>query len=175
MHHTGSTWSRGFYVVAPDMGKAVAAIESLGRDADPGLMQRTSAACPRHEDYIWQRVAGSQPAAELGASRPAATLSIYYECSQGREERADAILTSTFAPILNAAVQRGDVASWGWLQHLVGGKYRRLLVSDGRDATAVLNAIGRISSELRTQSNAYREFNEICPSHQDVVWSIMAR
>ena len=73
-------------------------------------------------------------------------------------------------------MQRGDLTSWGWLQHLVGGKYRRLLVSDGRDAGAVIAAIGRISGELRGQQvTAFREFSEICPSHQDVVWGVMRR
>jgi hypothetical protein len=68
------------------------------------------------------------------------------------------------------------VASWGWLQHLVGGEYRRLLVWDGASAASVIAATGRISGELRTQqASAFREFAEVCPSHQDVVWNVTTR
>lgn len=176
-HHTGSTWSRVFYVVSPDVGNAVDAVEGLladARKANAEALRETTAACPTHEDYIWQRVAGSQPSAELGRARPAAGLSIYYECNPAREQRADALVTSTFTPTFSALVQSGELNSWGWLQHIVGGKYRRLLLMDGRDAKTLLAVTGKLVTELRAkQAAAFGEFSDICSSHQDVIWNIM--
>lgn len=175
-HHTGGTWSRGFYVVAPDVANAVSVVEALGADAmrtNAAAMTETDAACPRHEDYIWQRVTGSQPAAEFAVARPTTGLSIYYECDPAREQRADAVVTSTFAPILNQLVASGDFNSWAWLEHIVGGKYRRLLVTDGRDATTLLGAIENVVVALRTtQASAFGEFSQVCSSHQDMIWDI---
>lgn len=175
-HHTGSKWSRGFYVVAPDVANAVTVIEALGAEAmkaNPAAVAATNSACPTHEDYIWQRIAGSQSSAEFARARPAAGVSIYYECDPSREQRADALVASAVAPIMNQLVTSGDLNSWGWLEHLVGGKYRRLLVTDGRDAKTLLGAIGKLSAELRAKQAApFGEFSQICNSHQDVVWNI---
>lgn len=174
-HHTGGTWSRAFYVVSPDVGNAIDAVDGLladARKANAEALRQTSAACPTHEDYIWQRVTGSQPTTDLGRSRPAASLSIYYECDPAREQRADALVTSTFTSTFGALVQSGDLNSWGWLQHIVGGKYRRLLVMDGRDAKTLLAATGKLVNQLRaTQADTFREFSDICSSHQDVIWT----
>lgn len=176
-HHTGGTWNRAFYVVSPDVNDALDAIGGVNTDAraaDAALVRETMAACPVHEDYIWQRVAGSQPSEAFATSRPQAGLSIYYECDPAREQRADAVFTASLAPAFDRMVASGDMNSWGWMQHLVGGKYRRLLVTDGPDAKTLLGAIGGIVQELRVQQpNAFREFSEICGSHQDNVWRIL--
>ena len=176
-HHTGGTWSRAFYVVAPDVDNAITVIDALGGDArrtNAAAMDATNAACPTHEDYIWQRATGSQTSPDFAHARPAAGFNIYYECDPAREERADAIVTSTFAPILNQYVASGSLNSWSWLQHIVGGKYRRLLVTDGRDTKTLVGAFGRISAELRTkQAAAFGEFSQICNSHQDMIWNIL--
>lgn len=176
-HHTGSKWSRAFYVVARDIANAVTVVEALGAEAgrtNPAAMAETTAACPTHEDYIWQRVTGSQATADFAQARLPTGFNIYYECDPAREQRADAIVAATFAPILNRLVTSGDLNSWGWLEHIVGGRYRRLLVTDGRDANTLLGAIGKVSTELRTeQAAAFGEFSQVCSSHQDVIWNMM--
>jgi hypothetical protein len=176
-HHTGSAWSRAFYVVAPDVDNAVTVIEAVVADAlkaNAAAVNATNAACPVHEDYIWQRVTGSQASADFAHARPAAGLNIYYECDPAREQRADAIMTSTIAPILNQLVTSGDLNTWSWLEHIIGGKYRRLLVTDGRDAKTLLGAIGKSVAELRgKQAAAFGEFSGICNSHQDMIWNML--
>ena len=176
-HHTGGTWERAFYIVSPDVNSVMDANDESFAD---GLKENREAArqateaCPEHEDYIWQRVVGSQAPAQVATARPAAGLSIYYECDQSREDRTDAIVATSFEPTLKRLVQSGDLTNWNWFQHLVGGKYRRMLVTDGKDAKTLLAAIGKLTDELSAQQpEAYREFNEICSSHQDMLWSIL--
>jgi hypothetical protein len=175
-HHTGGTWDRVFYFISPDTDSAVDAVEGLLGDAgaNSDLVDQTNRACPDHEDAIWQRVAGSQPVAQFSIARPAAGYSIYYVCDPSREERADEIVTTAIAPTLDRAVQSGVMHSWSWLRHLVGGKYRRLLVTDGSDAKSLIGALGgSVPNELRAQqTEAFREFSDICSSHQDQVWTI---
>ena len=175
-HHTGADWDRVFYSVSPDINDAVDTNDQSLSDAikeNAQLVRETFEGCPRHEDYIWQRVGGSQASAEFATARPAAGLSIYYECDQSREQRADEIVLTDFAPSLNRLVESGDMNSWAWLEHVVGGKYRRLLVTDGRDARTLIGAIGKLTDELRIQEpKAFTELTGICSSHQDVIWSM---
>jgi hypothetical protein len=176
-HHTGGAWTRAIYVIAPDVAAAVRASDDMLTDAlqrDRGAVLESAAACPVHEDYIWQRVEGSQPPEQLATDRPAAGLSIYYECSAAREERADELIATRLRSALDRAVESGGLQSWSWLAHVVGGKYRRALVTDGPDAVTVIEAVGSLSTSMRgNEANAFREFSEICPSHQDYVWSIL--
>jgi hypothetical protein len=176
-HHSGSSWNRVFYFTGPDLDRVVDAIEGLGADAAASniqLFSETVRACPRHEDYIWQRVTGSQATGQMMTARGPMALSTYFTCDPSREARADAIVSSTMAPILGRAVDSGRMASWSWSSHDFGGKYRRLLIMDGADAKSLLGGINGIVQELATQHReAFDEFGSICSSHQDNLWNVL--
>ncbi len=175
-HHTGGVWNRAFYFVSADGDKAFDAVDALNAEAartNAALARETGRICSTHEDYVWNRIAGNQSPAELAQNRPTGGYSIYYECAPAREDRADAIVTTAFAPTLDQAVTSGGMHSWSWLGHVIGGRYRRLLALDGASPKAMVQAVGTVVSELRTkQPDAYREFSEICDSHRDYVWNI---
>ena len=171
-HHTGGTWDRAGYVVAPNVGAVLDAVEGLGAEMGNALQELTSV-CPEHEDYIWERVAGSDPAGEVARDRPAAGLSTYWECDLAREGRADTLLTEAIAPVLQEQVSSGALNSWAWFAHVIGGKYRRLTVLDGDDVKGLLAAQADLIQEVRSRNaGALREFGEICSSHQDYLWNI---
>ena len=48
----------------------------------------------------------------------------YFECDQAAEARADEIVNRIYAPHYDSALEQGDIASWSWLAHYVGGKWR---------------------------------------------------
>jgi len=172
-HHTGGQWRRAFFyqhetvdglLDAQDaMGKRFDAMD-LGDDAD------RADDCPAHDDYIWAvDLVGGDPE----AGRADAGLSVYYICNESTEERADELFESTFAPLLNKAVADGKLASWSWLSHFIGGKYRRLQSMTGSDHKAVLAARADLLEALYggDEPNAAAvEFNEICGSHSDYMW-----
>ena len=171
-HHTGGTWDRAGYVVAPDVGAVLQGIEGLVGEL-ANTLQELDDICPEHEDYIWERVAGSQTAGEVARDRPAAALSTYWVCELRREDRADTLVTDVIGPVLSGQVEAGDLHSWSWFAHVVGGKYRRLAVTDGADARTLLAAQAALVEELAgSHRDAFREFGEICTSHQDYVWSV---
>ena len=68
----------------------------------------------------------------------------YFICSPDGESRADEIIKSSFKPHYDAAVEHGDIASWSWLQHFVGGHWRRVLVILAPDMDSILDASGAL-------------------------------
>lgn len=170
-HHTGGRWRRVFFYGHKtvdgllDAQEAMQAkFEALGGDNERADL------CYAHDDYIWSvDLASEQPA----DGRPAAGLSVYYICKESTEERADELFESTFAPLLDRAVADGKIASWSWLSHFIGGKYRRLQSVTGADHKAVLAARDDLLETLYggDEPNAAAvEFNEICGSHSDYMW-----
>jgi len=98
--------------------------------------------------------------------------STYFECDS-REGEADAIVKTAFAPVLNQHVKDGQIASWNWLRHVLGGKYRRILVVDGASHKAMLGYWNRLTRALgEAQPELMQRFGSVCSSHTDYVWDL---
>jgi len=171
-HHTGGKWRRVQYHQAPSLDALLDAQEEMGKrlDAsmDEGLGKELAKICSYHDDYIWEVVAGSD-----GKGRGDVSFSVYYQCNESKEERADEIWKNDFAPLLNKYVAAGKLTSWGWLSHWVGGKYRRLQTMTGANHKALLKARGELIEEMYAEDSAAgTEFTEICGSHADYMWDI---
>ena len=75
--------------------------------------------------------------------------------------------------MLDKAVGDGKIASWSWLSHFIGGKYRRLQSMTGDSHKAVLSARDDLIEALYGGDEpdaAAVEFSEICGSHSDYMW-----
>jgi hypothetical protein len=97
-------------------------------------------------------------------------------CKMSEQERADELVRTVFAPIYDGLVADGKLSGWGWLQHSVGGEYRRLFTIRGADHATVLEAWGEAVNEMSEKHEAEtKELNEICYSHQDYMWDIAHR
>ena len=172
-HHTGGRWRRILFFSHETVDGLLDALEAIGERFDAlDLDDDDSRAdlCPSHDDYIWAVDLASEPAE---GGRPAAGLSVYLVCNESTEERADELFESTFAPLLDKAVEDGKIATWSWLSHFIGGKYRRLQSMTGADHKSILAARGDLLEALYggDEPNAAAvEFNEICGSHSDYMW-----
>ncbi|MBL4763818.1 MAG: hypothetical protein JKX67_00835 [Colwellia sp.] len=126
--------------------------------------------CKTHDDYVWQYVTGSRPSV-TGIPRGKASMSIYMECSFIGEDAADEIFKKHFSPIYNAQV---GLTSWGWMSHVIGGKYRRLETLTAANYEDLLKAKQSIIDTLyyKGTNKHAEEFSEICTSHQDYLWDI---
>ena len=71
-------------------------------------------------------------------------------------------------------IEQGNLVSWGWLQHNVGGQYRRLLAYTASDHKQMLRTRNAIYDELydRRMRRVTLEFDDICPSHEDYMWDV---
>jgi hypothetical protein len=129
--------------------------------------------CPTHDDYIWQGV--STRSAEVAVQdRPAAGHSTYFVCDVSRQSEADSVMNASLGPILDRHMEAGNIRSWSWWSHVLGGKYRRLLVLDGASHKANMNGLLRFITDAQAeQPAALRRLNEICNSHQDYLWNIL--
>ena len=95
----------------------------------------------------------------------------YFVCTPDGESRADEIISSSFKPNYDAAVEQGDISSWSWMQHFVGGYWRRVLVITARDMDSLLDASGALGEIIEDQTpEAGRAFSGICSSHEDYIW-----
>lgn len=173
-HWEGGDWRRLEYVTGTDLDKMVdsraALIKMVQAPEHAKAMDDFERVCASHDDYIWSSKASSQAPGAVAKARSPFAISTYYECSSDEDE-ADAIVKTAFAPILNQHVKDGKIASWNWLEHMVGGKYRRALVFDAANPKATLKYWGALWEELdKTQPAFTRRFGAICSSHADYIW-----
>lgn len=95
----------------------------------------------------------------------------YFECTPDRESRADEIIESSYKPHYDQAVEQDQILSWAWMQHYIGGKWRRTLVvvtNELETALETSGALGEIISDRTPEAG--RAFSEICSSHDDYMW-----
>jgi hypothetical protein len=176
-HWAGGAWRRLSYMVGTDMESLVEArdlyIEEV-RANHADEVEEFNTICSSHDDYIWSSAATSQAPEEVAQERPAVGLSSYMMCD-GREAQADAILKAAFAPIMDRHVAAGDISSWTWLEHRIGGWFRRALVFDAADYMSAINYWDKLWSDLDAeQPEMLREFGDICDSHVDYIWDLSA-
>lgn len=175
-HHTGGGWQRLSFHFADSMEKLIdgsdaiqAALQAANDDADDD-QKSFGEICYRHDDYIWQGVAGSGPPAES----PKAGFSTYHVCDFAGEERADEIIKEHAAPILDRLVEEGKLLSWGWATHSVGGRFRKLQTMTGTDHHAVLAARDEFIEVIYAEgSSTGEELATVCGSHVDYMWDII--
>ncbi len=170
-HQTGGRWRRGLFMVAPSITALLDAQKKIGDQADAKnekLSDEYGKICNAHDDYIWRTVAGN-----AGTMAPGkAAFSTYYVCGS-RETQADAIVTQVFAPLYDKMVTDGKLTSWGYLEHIVGGRFRRLATMTAPDMTALMAAREEINETL-TDNPLGDAFTEICDSHDDYMWDVKA-
>lgn len=175
-HSTGNEWSLGLYQVGPDldalMGAIGASIQRLYEEnSEAGAA--FSDACPRHEDYVWLNMFSSDPAANLATERSEAGLSVYWVCDEGRESVADLVFEELMAPAWNEQVEAGLVNSWSWSEHYLGGKFRRLLATDGPDHASLLEARNNVIESFGENPGLAAAFSDVCDGHQDNLYDIV--
>jgi hypothetical protein len=127
--------------------------------------------CGSHEDYIWQSVTGSG-GGNVGQERGTAGFSTYFICDEDLETEADDLMTSTFGHLYDAQVKAGNLTSWGWMQHWVGGKYRRINTMTSGDFDTLIAARDAIVQGFIDNEEAGTRFSEICSSHSDYIWEV---
>lgn len=175
-HFVGGKWRRALVLAAPDMDSLLASAGALGEviaEATPEAGRVFTEICPIHEDYVWETVPGVG-GTTVGAERGVAGLSIYMDCDMNREERLDELMGGPIGAVYDAHVTDGELVSWTWLAHTVGGKYRRLLSLTANDHSSMMRARAAIIADLSTGrlNRSYTQMNDICPDHDDYMWDI---
>ena len=177
-HHTGGKWRRAMYYAAPTLEALLAVPDGVDAEVEKAEKTRESEElsriCPAHEDYIWRVVSGSG-GGQLTEKRGKVGFSVYMICDESREERADELFATVYAPLYAQHVASGTLATWGYLQHWVGGEYRRLITLTAADLPSLMKARDGVVEKSQTDSSeAVAEFSSICNGHQDYIWEITA-
>jgi len=174
-HQTGGLWRRADYYGAGSIQALLDAQKKMGDQADMNpknkkLDQEFGSICSSHDDYIWRTVAGNVGSVGRGD----AAFSTYYVCDQTRESQADALVKELIAPVFDKMVADGKLKSWGWNEHIVGGKYRRLETMSAGDMKTLMEARGAIVEAL-DGNPAGDLLTDICGEHTDYMWNIKAQ
>jgi len=172
-HHTGGQWRRLQWYSAHSIAELLNAQTAVGEAMDEAAGDDDNDAfgdaCTRHDDYIWQVTNGSVLTVENVGT---ASISTYHVCSLAKSDRADEIVATEYAPMLNGYVEDGSLTSWGWLSHRIGGKIRRIQTMTATDMPALLAATAKIFPAMG-QVESGDEFDNICTSHTDYLWNIV--
>jgi len=171
-HHTGGYWNKALYHIAPSVSGLLNAqniMNELGEKNKSDRDNLFNRMCDRHEDYIWKVIAGNK-----GNKRGKVGLSMYMECDIASEKHADDIVKSVFAPMLNQVVDKGQFTSWGWLEHIIGGKYRRLATMTAENYDDLIKTRAKLNEKMfgKDAPKEALEFTKICGSHRDYLWDL---
>lgn len=172
-HHTGGQWRRIRWHASDSVAGALEALDTISAAMEKKYgkndksMAEFSKACPRHEDYLWQRVDGKS-----SGDRGKVGFSVYYVCESGREDRADEIMKAHAKPFLDKLVDEGRLNTWGWQSHVIGGHVRRLQTMTAKDLPTLLASRAAIIEAMYPDDSAMgQEFTEICGPHVDYIWN----
>ena len=168
-HHTGGKWRRVQFYSAPSIDALLAVQKKVTDAADAtakgkALGKEFGGACKSHDDYIWRSVAGN-----VGTTRGPAAFSVYYVCDSSREDQADALVKRVFAPVYDKMVAEGKLTSWGWMEHIVGGEYRRLATMTAKDMSTLIAARSALVAAFQDDPLS-GVLDDICGSHADYMW-----
>jgi hypothetical protein len=169
-HHTGGRWRRLQYFSASSVEDLLTSQKKLGDQSEAAnkkLGDEAAGICNAHDDYIWRRVAGTSGSTSPGGF----VFSTYYVCDSSREDQADALVQQVMAPIYDKMVAEGKLKSWGWLEHIVGGQYRRVDTIGAADLGSLMAARGALIEAFEDNA-AGDAFTSICGSHTDYIWEV---
>jgi len=168
-HHTGGKWRRALAYRAPTIQGLLDAQKKIGDQVEAKnekMSNELGKICNSHDDYIWKVVAGN-----IGSVSGGAAFSVYNVCDANREEQADALVTQVFAPTFDKLVADGKLKSWGWIEHIVGGEYRRVSTFQATDMKALMEARATIIQEI-FDNPLGDTFTDICGKHADYMWEV---
>lgn len=176
-HFIGGKYRRALVLTTTNIDDLLSAAGALGEaieDSTPEAGRVFTEICPGHEDYVWE-TAPAVGGTAAGTARGEVGFSVYWSCDVNREERADEIMREVLGPIYNAQMESGNITTWTWLKHNVGGEWRRLLSVTGPDHSAIMQARKEIVAQLQSgrTERSFTQLNEICPDHVDYMWDIV--
>jgi hypothetical protein len=109
--------------------------------------------------------------AQIADDERAYVYASYFECDPTGEARADEIIARNFKPHYDAAVEQGNLRTWSWMSHYVGGKWRRAHILTATNMDDLLDASGALGEIIEeTTPEAGRAFTEVCSAHVDYIW-----
>ena len=114
-------------------------------------------------------------AATAAAAQQAPTpfiLATYYRCDYVRQARADTLYRQVIGPAVDRQVKAGNLTSWGFSSHRMGGAWRRVETWTAPSLQKLMAAQDAYVADIeKTNPKAAAEFDAICGSHDDYIWN----
>jgi hypothetical protein len=169
----GGEWLRAGFFTGSKLEDVLAAsgnVPVIRSDDHPKMDRKViDESCGSGEDYVWHQLSGSDPR----ASRGKVSFSTYFVCDQTRETQADALVKEILAPRYDKLVGK-ELSTWAWAEHIIGGKYRRLLTMSAESMDKLIDAREALVAGEEHDPVA-QAMMSICGSHQDVIWEALSQ
>jgi hypothetical protein len=99
----------------------------------------------------------------------------YFYCDTANEEKADELVMKNMVPVYDAAVADGTINAWGWMSHVMGGEWRRILYRTSNSVEGLLSAQDTIMKRMEEAMGGTDDgFDAYCNAHDDYVWMAVA-
>jgi hypothetical protein len=121
-------------------------------------------------------ILSSMAGAAVAQQAPTAyVMSAYYRCNQETEAKADTVMMKSLAAIYDRHMAAGEITSWAWLAHSIGGNWRRVGYFMAPTRDQLLDARAKIVAEVGalSQKTPGQNLASYCPSHDDYIWAMM--
>jgi hypothetical protein len=69
-------------------------------------------------------------------------------------------------------VAYGDLTSWAYLEHIVGGHIRRIATMTASDMKALMAARSKLNTAF-SDNPLGETFTNICDAHEDYMWEVV--
>ena len=103
------------------------------------------------------------------------TYATYMVCDTGREAEFDAGWDEA-APVLDGLVEDGTIRSWGYLSHVIGGKWRRIRYNQADSLQGAFDGLDAMNAALDEALGPQNSdgASAPCPNHDDYIWERQA-
>jgi hypothetical protein len=176
-HRHGGAWRRLDYLTGTDVATLFRVQDEIGSAVvtahGAAAAGEFNAICGSHEDYLWQQLlAGPAPAPGAPPAQPVPTFSMstYYTCDAANLRAADQIVERSLAPILDRHVAAGNLSSWSWFGHVIGGTYHRVAIFRAPDLPKLLAGSQLVTADIRASPEG-AQFAALCGQHEDYIWA----
>lgn len=172
-HSAGGRWRRLLYATGNNLDTMLAARDKIIAESEAEVSNETReflSICGTHDDLVWAHAAGPSTD-EMLANLGTKSYSTYYVCDVTRQERADEIVQQLIGPQIEKLRASGEISSWGWYAHVIGGRFRRIMTHSGSSHAALINAVNTYNEAAAAENEALaNEFSDICNGHVDYLW-----
>ena len=103
---------------------------------------------------------------------PPFAMATYYRCDYAKQARADTLYKQVIVPLLDRQVKAGNLTSYGFYSHRIGGVFRRLESWTAPTLEKLIAAQDAYHADLqKTNPKGGAEFDAVCGSHDDYIWN----
>lgn len=100
--------------------------------------------------------------------------STYHICDLATQTQLDDVIEQYDKPVMDKAVEDGQMTGWGYYAHMTGGEWRRLQYHTAATIEALLRNQETVFAEIYGDNEeAGQARSNACAGHDDYIWAVL--